>query len=418
MTRAPGPPVIVLFTRDLRVHDNPALAAAASRGRQVIPLFVWDEALLARSAARANRLSFLRHSVLDLDRSLRDRGGALIVRKGDPVEVVAELVGAFGVHDVHVAADLSGLARRRERRLERRMEQLGGRLRLFPPNAVVPPGEVRPGGGDHYKVFTPYLRAWWARPWRPVVPAPAAVNLPPSLEATADPSRTAPPLASLTVHLPSPNLQQGGEDPGRARMAWWLSGPIGRYEDTRDLPAIDGTSRLSAYLHFGCLSVLELAVRARALAGTEPFVRQLAWRDFFGQVLAARPDTVVHDYRPGRRSWSRDPLVFDEWAAGTTGYALVDAGMRQLVEEGWVHNRVRMVAASFLTKQLGIDWRLGAEHFDRWLADGDAASNIGNWQWAAGVGNDTRPNRVLNPLRQARRFDPAGDYVRRFGVTG
>ncbi len=212
----------------------------------------------------------------------------------------------------------------------------------------------------------------------------------------------------------APGLLPGGEQAGRARAERWLSGSLASYGDRHDDLAGDQTSRLSSYLRFGCLSPLELAVAARGRPGGEEFCRQLAWRDFFYQVTAAFPDLGQTDYRPRGQAWRDDPDALAAWREGRTGVPIVDAGMRQLAAEGFMHNRARMITASFLTRDLRIDWRHGYRHFSALLADGDVASNAGNWQWVAGTGNNTRPNRVMNAQRQARRFDPAGDYVRRY----
>jgi deoxyribodipyrimidine photo-lyase len=196
-------------------------------------------------------------------------------------------------------------------------------------------------------------------------------------------------------------------------MLAWLRAGAGGYERMHDDPAGDGTSRLSPYLHFGCVSARELASRA-AEQGAVAFVRQLCWRDFYGQLLRARPRTQVDDLRPRGDRWVDDADALAAWKDGRTGYPLVDAGMRQLRVEGWMHNRVRLVTASFLVKDLGIDWREGARHYFDLLLDGDVAQNVGNWQWVAGTGVDTRPNRVFNPTAQAKRLDPDGEYVRRW----
>jgi deoxyribodipyrimidine photo-lyase len=206
----------------------------------------------------------------------------------------------------------------------------------------------------------------------------------------------------------SPELPPGGETAARARLDRF---DATRYAERADVPAFDGTSKLSPYLHFGCVSPLEVAERC---AASEAFVRQLCWRDFHHQLLAARPETAQADIHPGRRQWRDDPAALEAWKCGETGVPLVDAGMKQLLREGWMHNRVRMVVASYLTKNLGIDWREGAAHFERWLVDADVANNRGNWQWVAGTGTDTRPNRRLSPERQAQRFDPGGVYVERY----
>ena len=206
----------------------------------------------------------------------------------------------------------------------------------------------------------------------------------------------------------------GGETEGRARLERWVRDGLAEYESRRDDLAVEGTSGLSPYLHFGCVSPLELAERAREAPGGEAFVRQLCWRDFHHQLLAAEPRIAREDLHPRHDRWRVDPPALAAWKEGRTGYPLVDAGMRQLLAEGTMHNRARLVTASFLAKHLYVDWRLGAAHFAEHLVDGDVANNVGNWQWVAGTGADTRPNRVFNPTRQARRFDPDGAYVRRW----
>ncbi|MGH9068547.1 MAG: cryptochrome/photolyase family protein, partial [Acidimicrobiales bacterium] len=222
-----------------------------------------------------------------------------------------------------------------------------------------------------------------------------------------------PETAEMVKGRPSPELAPGGEGAARDRVRAWVGRSLPGYEDHHDDLAGDATSRLSPYLHFGCVSPLELAGRAAGRPGAEAFVRQLCWRDFHHQVTAAYPAVATADYRSRGDHWRDDPEAAEAWKAGRTGFPIVDAGMRQLAREGWMHNRARLVVASFLTKDLYLDWRIGAAHFLDWLVDGDIANNSGNWQWVAGTGNDTRPNRVLNPLRQAARYDPKGDYVRR-----
>jgi deoxyribodipyrimidine photo-lyase len=223
-----------------------------------------------------------------------------------------------------------------------------------------------------------------------------------------------PSLAALVDGTPSPDRPEGGETAGRALLRSWGPAGLAQYADTHDDLAADDTSRVSAYLHFGCVSPLELATRFADRDGGEEFVRQLCWRDFYHQVTASFGAIATEDYRPRGDRWRRRSTDLDAWKEGRTGYPIVDAGMRQLRREGWMHNRARLITASFLTKDLYIDWRLGAAHFMHWLVDGDVANNSGNWQWVAGTGNDTRPHRVFNPLRQAERFDPSGDYVRRY----
>jgi deoxyribodipyrimidine photo-lyase len=271
---------------------------------------------------------------------------------------------------------------------------------------VVPSGEVEPTTGDHYKVFTPFWRAWSEVAWRGVERAPTRVELPDGVQA--------PPLErGPVVTGTAPERPRGGFEEGERLLAGFLDGRLADYPDESDQLARDGTSRLSPHLHFGTVSPRRAAELAMA-RGDEAFTRQLCWRDFHHQVLRAFPALPRRDYRDRDRGWVEDDRAFEAWCEGRTGIPIVDAGMRQLLREGWMHNRARLIVASYLTKEVRVHWRHGAEFFLAHLADGDLANNSGNWQWVAGTGNDTRPNRRFNLLRQARRFDPDGEYVRRF----
>nr|BFE64471.1 deoxyribodipyrimidine photo-lyase [Dactylosporangium thailandense] len=386
---------VVLFTRDLRVHDNPALAQSVRAFEAVVPLFVHDSSL----AAGAPRARFLRGALDDLRGALRERGGDLAELRGDPVREAVRAAKSAGASAIAVAGDVSGYARSREQRLAAACESERLAFRTFPGVTILPPGEVRPGGGgSHYKVFTPYYRAWTAASWRALESAPRRVVLPPDLSKSWFKSTTG----------------SDGETAARERLTSWLS-RLESYAEIHDDLAADRTSRLSPYLHFGCLSPREVAERTRGREGAEPFVRQLCWRDFYHQVLHSFPDLRRKAYRAGAEDrWRDEKDALQAWREGHTGVPVVDAGMRQLLAEGWMHNRARLITASYLTKHLNCDWRAGGDHFFDLLLDGDVANNFGNWQWVAGTGNDTKPYRRFNPIRQAERFDPDGDYVRRY----
>ncbi|HVD86785.1 MAG TPA: deoxyribodipyrimidine photo-lyase [Solirubrobacterales bacterium] len=399
---------VILFNRDLRTHDHPALIAAA-RAERTAPLFVFDERLLRSRFAAPNRLAFMLESLRDLDQGLRRVGGRLFVRRGDPVREALAMARECGAEELHVSADWSAYARAREERLRRACAEERIEFTAHPGITIVPPGEVVPASGDHFRVFSPYHRAWSELPKRQAHGRPRPLAVPSRLRAGRLPR-----LEALRAGSTSPRRAVGGEDEGRRLMRAFLRDGLGRYEDHRDdLPA-GGTSRLSAYIRWGCVSPLELAREAEGRPGGAAFVRQLCWRDFHHQVLAATPSLPRRDYRPRGDRWSRSRRALETWCEGRTGYPLVDAAMRQLAEEGFMHNRGRMTVASFLCKDLYVDWRAGAWHFWDLLCDGEIANNAGNWQWVAGTGNDTRPNRVLNPVRQAERFDPDGRYVRRY----
>jgi deoxyribodipyrimidine photo-lyase len=401
--------VIVLFTRDLRVHDNPALSAAAREAQRIVPLFVFDDAILGSAFARPNRVAFLIDSLRDLDASLATRGARLVLRSGDVVAETFALARDVRAEAIFVAEDASAYAQRRQRRLEHACRGERVVLRVTPGVTVAPLLSIEPSTGGHYSVFTPFYRAWSSAPRRPVEPGLRRLSMPAGVSRGRLPA-----LGGLVGGSPSPELAPGGETAGRRRLSAWLGAGVAGYDARHDELAADATSRLSPYFHFGCISPLEAEVRAGEIAGAAPFVRQLAWRDFFHQLLAARPETAHKDMRPRGDRWRHDGQALEAWKNGETGYPIVDAGMRQLLREGYMHNRARLITASFLVRDLGVDWRAGARHFFDWLVDGDVANNVGNWQWVAGTGANPRPGRAFNPIRQAHRVDPDGAYVRRY----
>ena len=396
---------VVLYTRDLRVHDHPGLVEAARSSEYVIPLFVLDDDLLDRSGP--NRIAFLVDALGDLRESLRERGADLVIRRGNPVAETLRLCRDVGAETVFVGEDVSPYARRREHRLAAACQSAGIELRVEGGMTVAQLAAIVPDGGDHYRVFTPYWRRWREAPRRGPLSAPTQLRLPSGVAASEFT-----PVPQLNGRSASPGVARGGESEGRRRLTRWLADGLPSYARSRDRLDVDGTSRLSAYLHFGCLSPLEVVTRALEQPDSDEFVRQLCWRDFFHQLLAENPETTHRDLHPGTDDRRSDYDALERWRGGLTGYPIVDAGMRQLAFEGWLPNRARLIVGSFLTRNLGVDWRSGAAVFFDLLVDGDVASNAGNWQWVAGTGANRRRNRVLAPLAQARRFDPDGDYVR------
>lgn len=397
-------PSILWFRRDLRLGDHPALLAAAAEG-PVLPVFVLDDALLGPSGAA--RRAFLARSLEVLDRDLRAHGPGLVVRSGRPEEVLPALVTETGAAAVHVSADFAPYGAARDARVE---DALGAvpLVRTGSPYAVAP-GRLATGAGQSYKVFTPFHKAWVDHRWRPPAESdPAAVNW---VGATSDGLPEAPDLGD--VRLPEP-----GEAAALARWEEFRGTP---YDDIRDRPDLDATSRLSTYLRWGAIHPRTLLADLDARNHHQAvFRKELAWREFHAHVLHAWPDSARDYFKPDLKGLPyvtgrelRERLA--AWTAGRTGYPIVDAGMRQLLAEGWMHNRVRMIVASFLVKDLHVEWTHGARHFLHHLVDGDLASNQHNWQWVAGCGTDAAPYfRIFNPTAQARRFDPDGTYVRRW----
>jgi len=412
---------LLLLTRDLRIHDHPALVAAARAGR-LIPLFVLDEAILARPYAAPNRLRILLDALADLRAALRGLGSDLVIARGRPAEVVRELAVRHRIDAIHCSADVSGFARRREAALSAVAVDVGATFVAHPGVMLVAPDVVRATGGGHFKVFTPYWRRWSQVTPRPVLGVPDLPPLPDGID--EGPMPTLAELTGAASAVTAPLLERGGETAARRRLTWWMDGPVEEYAEGRNRMAVDGTSRLSVPLHLGCLSVTEVAAGLEPRRpGHEAFLQELCWRDFNHQLLDARPDLAFTDVRTKHDRWREAPDELAAWHEGRTGYPVVDAGMRQLLAEGWMHNRARMVTASFLTKHLYIDWRHGASHFLHHLADGDLANNFAQWQWTAGTGTDSRPNRMFNPVIQGERYDPDGEYVRRWvpelaGVVG
>ncbi|NPC98899.1 deoxyribodipyrimidine photo-lyase [Nocardioides sp. zg-DK7169] len=396
------------FRRDLRLGDNPALLAACAHG-PVLPLFVLDPALWG--PAGPSRRAYLAASLGALDASLRADGGRLSVVRGDPVRQVVRAARAVGASEVHVAADHGPYGARRDREVEAALAEEGVALVRTGSPYAVSPGRVRKADGSAYQVFTPFSRAWAEHGWRGPVAAPTGVKWQHLTEDTTEVPR--PPLpAGLT-------LPEAGEEAAHRRWAEFLDDGVADYDERRDRPDLPGTSRMSHHLKWGEIHprtlLADLAPRRGAGAGI--YRTELAWREFYADVLDARPDTA-RDYL--RAEYARMPYDepderFEAWCAGRTGFPVVDAAMRQLRAVGWMHNRMRMVSASFLVKDLHVEWQHGARHFLHWLVDGDLASNNHGWQWTAGSGTDAAPFfRVFNPTSQGRRFDPDGAYVRRW----
>jgi deoxyribodipyrimidine photo-lyase len=399
---------ILVFARDLRVADHLALVRASEHDT-VVPLFILDESTLYRPD-NANHAAMLAAALDDLDKSLQRLGAGLVFRRGDWVAEVVRLATDQQADVVVMHSDIDGGAQDRTRRLA---DVLPCRLELVDcGTTAVPPGKVLPAGGSRFQVFTPYHRAWLqVLPWRQIAETPQRLRLPEGIDRGPLPTRQ----DISPKGDPSPDLDLGGEAAGRKRVSAWLSKGVTRYEELHDDLAADETSRLSGHLHFGTVSAYEIIGRSDpSQPGVSAYQRQLCWRDFHAQVLASSPEASDQDYRPHGDRWRDDDEGLEAWKAGRTGYPIVDAGMRQLVREGWMHNRARLIVGSFLTKTLYIDWRRGAEHFAELLVDADVSNNTMNWQWIAGTGTDSRSGRVLNPLRQAERYDPEGDYVRRY----
>jgi deoxyribodipyrimidine photo-lyase len=395
--------------RDLRLHDTPALCAALEAAGRVLPVFVLDPALWERSPYVGDkRRAFLLGSLRALDEDLRARGSRLVLRRGDPVEVLARLVRESGAGAVFAQGDVSPYARRRDRRVAEALP-----LRRTGGLTVRPLDAVRKRDGGPYRVYSPYRRTWMSLslPAREdLLPAPERIPTPEGVAGMAIPEAPA-----LPASVPFPP----GEAAARRRLTRFTEGAITRYAEDRDRMDRDGTSRLSPYLRFGVLSPRAAMVAALEAdgPGAKTWRDELIWREFYLSVLYHFPQVRERSFRAAYRdvAWRDDPAAFTAWQEGRTGYPVVDAGMRQLRATGWMHNRARMIVAAFLAKDLLIHWRKGERHFMQHLVDGDPAANNGGWQWSAGTGTDAAPYfRVFNPVLQGEKHDPQGAYVRRW----
>lgn len=400
---------LVWLRRDLRRADLPLLAAAADGGAEVAVAFVVDPGLWR--PAGAPRRSWLAATLL----SLRDSyDGKLTVRSGDPRQVIPDLAAELGAGAVHISAETEPDGSRRDVEVE---AALAGHdvplLRTGSPYAITP-GRLRKADGEPYRVFTPFLRGWREHGWRGPASEPERLRLAAD-RSDAEVWR----LIERTASESPVPLPPAGEAAAAERWTWFLSEALGDYGTQRDRPDLDGTSRLSPYLKLGVVHPRTLLadLAERTGRGAERFRAELAWREFYADVLHHRPASAWEDLTPALASmtYDDDPDRVAAWRAGRTGVPIVDAGMRQLLAEGWMPNRVRMIVASFLVKHLHTRWQVGAQHFLDRLVDADLASNQHGWQWVAGTGTDPAPYfRVFNPTLQGKRFDPAGGYVRRW----
>lgn len=399
---------IMWFRRDLRLADNPALLAArdAADGGHVVPVFVLDPVLW--KPAGGPRKTFLTGCLNELNDAI---DGNLVVRKGDPATVLPRLVSELGATSVHIAADTGPYGRRRDQAVT---EGLAGTDLVSTGSAyAVTPGRVRKPDGEPYRVFTPFSKAWRALGWRAPAITPRSIRWSTAVDSDPIPAVS----GGRGPSLPSP-----GERAAHRVWKAFRDENIASYATERNRPDLDRTSRLSPYLHLGCIHPRTLLadVAGQSGKGAQTFINEIAWREFYADVLWHQPDSARDYLQPQfkKMTYSSGKAAeenFTAWTQGRTGYPMVDAGMRQLLAEGWMHNRVRMLVASFLVKDLHQEWTRGARWFMQHLVDGDLASNQHGWQWVAGCGTDAAPYyRVFNPILQGKKFDPNGDYVRRY----
>ena len=418
---------LVWFRRDLRLHDNPALSAACKECKEIVPLFVFDEPLLRRHVFGSACVGFMLGCLEDLRGSLAAKGLTLVWRTGEPIDTVLRTAQECAVDAVYWNRDYEPSAVARDRTVQQRLAQQGRLVRTFKDHVVFEAEEVRGLTGDPFQRYSAYRDRWWTQ-WRSAAPAPFPV---PSFPSASPAVKVAAwPTAQDLGYESVPMWIEPGEQAARARLQWFLKGPVHSYVSGRNLPAQDGTSKLSPHLRFGTISartMVHAALHTLAKGGqvSRPdvftWMDELVWREFFQQVLTAFAHVAEGPFKvkPGlpapRPAGAERDQLFVAWCEGRTGYPIVDAGMRQLNQTGWMHNRVRMVVASFLVKDLRIDWQSGERYFMQHLVDGDVAANNGNWQWCASTGTDAMQGyRIFNPTLQSEKFDPDGQYLRRY----
>jgi deoxyribodipyrimidine photo-lyase len=388
------------FRRDLRLADNPALLAALEAGEDCLALFVMDLEIAERSGSY--RRAYLADSLQALDASL---AGKLAVINGRASDVIPDVIREYGITSVHAAKAFTRYGLEDEDALLR----AGVEIEFTGSGYAVAPGRVRKSDGTNYRVYTPFFRGWQTHGWRD--PAPAPVN--PKFVTPLATDRELPDWSSPVGDA----LQRAGEKAAHAAFEIFIKNGLDQYDQNRNLPGVPGTSRMSPHLRWGEIHPRTLLARLNQSSAHEVFRKEIAWREFYADVLHNYPETDHGYYAPQYQAMRYDEpgAKFDAWREGKTGYPIVDAAMRQLVAEGWMHNRSRMIVASFLVKDLHIEWQHGANHFMNYLIDNDVASNAHGWQWTAGCGTDASPYyRVFNPIEQGKRFDPEGDYIRKF----
>jgi deoxyribodipyrimidine photo-lyase len=395
--------ILVWHRADLRTHDHPALFHAVRASSVVAPVFVLDPVLLKMPYSGRARIAFLYANLHALNESYQQLGSSLIVRYGKPEEELLKLARESNAKQIFALRSDEPMGRERDARVKNLLEQNGVELKLFESDTIQQPGSIKSLSGTSYKVFTPFWKTWSTY----------------SISTSAAPKKLEPHnISSLVIPEPTTHvpLPKAGETAAKTKLEHFIRNVGLRYESLRDLPAEDGTSQLSSHLHLGVISARYAAARGQQ-SGMTGWVRELCWRDFYRHLLVDEPRLAVEAFKPTWHDfpWRDSSTDFEAWQSGNTGYPIVDAGMRQLLTTGWMHNRVRMIVASFLTKHLLINWQLGEAHFNELLIDGDLASNNGGWQWTAGCGVDAAPYfRVFNPITQGEKFDTDAEYIKKF----
>lgn len=407
---------LVWLRRDLRLRDNRALAAATQSAARVYCVFVFDTCILEKLVDPDDRrLTFIYECLQDLATQLGQLGSALIVKIGDPIQVIPDLARELSVSAVYFNEDYAPYAKKRDGQVRELLEKQNMAALSFKDHVIFAGSEIQTQKATPFKVFTPYKQSW-LKAFSPGLCQEATADLSKLAPAPPTINGELPPLAEVGFQLRTDNILRGGEQAAQTRLKEFCQGRIAGYDQGRDFPYLDGTSYLSPYLRFGCLSSRQVVAQAYAAQkASKNWLNELIWREFYQMILDQFPHSAWHSFKPQYEhlAWPGKPDHLGAWQEGRTGYPLVDAAMRGLRATGWMHNRLRMVVASFLCKDLLLDWRQGARHFARYLLDYDLAANSGGWQWSASTGCDAQPYfRIFNPVQQSLRFDADGTFIR------
>jgi len=420
MLHSEMPSVIHWFRRDLRIADNTALCHASKVGN-VVPVYVLSSWKNSHAWTGPNRQQFLCDCLKSLGKNLETLHGKLVIREGDAISALRQLTAETGATAIYFNRDPDPFGKKTEHELAVLCADLGIGCFGYDDVALHHPTEILTQTGNPYKVYTPYSNNWLSRPKPAPLPKPKSLNTPQGISSLELPTLTHWDLPTTQAELP-----EAGERAARERMRHAISQIIGHYSEKRDIPSLEATSRLSQDLRFGLISIRTLYAKvASALANSigrgrtsiEIFIKELAWREFYFAILHHFPHVLEHEFNEDWKGlpWDEPGENFEKWKSGQTGFPIIDAGMRQLLQTGFMHNRVRMITAMFLTKDLHIDWKLGESHFMQHLTDGEIASNNGGWQWSAGTGADAAPYfRIQNPWSQTAKHDPTGTYIKRW----
>jgi deoxyribodipyrimidine photo-lyase len=396
---------LLWFRRDLRLNDHPALNAAIENGKEVLALFIMDEDIYNRAGEFRNY--YLSQSLRALDKSM---GNKLAIKWGDPVSILKDLIMRYEIDEVHVTEDFApyGVAR------DAVVEASGIKLIKTGSLYAVSPGRVQKPDGSNYRVYTPFYKRWAEHGWRAPAKKPTVLTfIEPDKKDRKFPDST---LSANTIKNGA-QLQEAGEEAALKRWKEFKKNGLDQYDELRNYPDNEGVSRLSPHLRWGEIHPRTILADLNATSAHSVFRKEIAWREFYADVLHHYPHTSREYYSPkfAQMKYDQPGELFEKWCKGLTGFPIVDAGMRQLLREGWMHNRVRMIVASFLVKDLHLEWQHGANYFMKFLIDNDVASNSHGWQWTAGCGTDASPYyRIFNPIEQGKKFDPNGDYIRKY----